>query len=81
MRRVLMAAAALAIALPAYAQTRNSTVQSPSSGTNSGTSTGTSGSVGSPTSTYPAPLRDLNSPSVSSGTMSRPVGPGTGVKR
>ncbi len=57
----------------------------PSSQSN-GIGTGTSGSsTGAATSTYPAPLRDFNSPSVSGGTsngaMSNPAGPGTGLKR
>jgi hypothetical protein len=80
---IAVAGIAIATAFPAFAQTSNSTLRSPSSSPYNGTSTGTSGSVGSSTSTYPAPLRDLNSPSVSGGTMARPVSPSTGggVKR
>jgi hypothetical protein len=67
MRNVILAAAAvLAMAAPAYAQSTNSpggfVVRTPPSG--NGSSSGTSGSIGSAGPTYPGPLRDFNNPSV-----------------
>ncbi len=89
-KAVLAAAAILLSAAPSYAQSANGSPQS--SGGNesiirtppsSGASNGNSGNIGAPTSTYPAPLRDLNNPSVTYGNNGRFVSPniGGGVRR
>ncbi len=66
MRNAILAAVAMFVtAVPAYAQSTNS----PSGGTivrtspsGNGGSSGASGSIGSPTPTYPGPLRNFNNP-------------------
>ncbi|MBS0235002.1 MAG: hypothetical protein JSR99_16155 [Proteobacteria bacterium] len=92
MRQASLAAAALILsAVPTYAQSTNGSSQ-PSGGNESiirtppssnGASNGNSGNIGAPTSTYPAPLRDLNNPSVTYGNNGRFVNPnvGGGVRR
>jgi hypothetical protein len=69
MRKAILATAAvLATAAPVYAQSTTG----PSSGqtiirtpaSSNGGGSGVSGRIGSPTPTYPGPLRDFNNPSV-----------------
>ena len=65
MRKAILAAAAmLATAAPVYAQSTTSPTIIRTPPSSNGGGSGVSGSIGSPTSTYPAPLRDFNNPSV-----------------
>lgn len=68
MRKTILAiAGVLATAAPAYAQSTanppgGTIIRTPPSSNGGGS--GVSGSIGSPTPTYPGPLRDFNNPSV-----------------
>lgn len=89
MRKAMFVIAAAIISSAAPASAQQSISPQPSGGTesiirtpssSSGTSNGTSGSIGSPTTTYPAPLRDFNNPAASYGRLGNP-NTGTGFRR
>jgi len=71
---ILAAAATLGVAEPALAQsTNNQIIRTPPS-TSNGAGSGTSGSVGSPTPSYPGRVRNLNNPSTEFNLRDRAVG-------